>query len=143
MGDEWYTPQSVFERLGLTFDLDVCAPIGGARNVPAVKSYSIEDDGLVQPWFGIVWMNPPYSNPTPWIERWLEHGNGLALVPMSKSKWTRRLWESDATVALLETNLKFDRPNDKPGQIFMQCWLWALGDTAKAALGQSNISCTR
>lgn len=143
MSDEWYTPASVFDRLGLQFDLDVCAPLGGAPNVPASHSYSIDDDGLIQPWEGLVWMNPPYSNPTPWIDKWLNHHNGVALVPMSKSKWTRKLWESSAVVALLETNLKFDRPEGKPGQIFMQCWLWAIGDQASAALRQSNFSSIR
>jgi hypothetical protein len=27
--DDYYTPPHIFERLGLTFDLDVCAPPGG------------------------------------------------------------------------------------------------------------------
>jgi hypothetical protein len=26
---EWYTPPEIFEALGLTFDLDPCAPPGG------------------------------------------------------------------------------------------------------------------
>jgi hypothetical protein len=58
---EWYTPPEVFERLGLTFDLDPCAPAIGAEWIPAAKRYAIEagDNGLWLPWIGRVWLNPP------------------------------------------------------------------------------------
>lgn len=63
--DDYYTPKDVFDALGLEFDLDVSAPPGGVPWVPAKRYYTLEDDGLTQPWFGRVWMNPPYSNVTP------------------------------------------------------------------------------
>ena len=65
MSDEWYTPRLIFETMGLQFDLDVAAPITGSPWVGASNFYSIEDDGLAQPWSGKVWMNPPYSKPSP------------------------------------------------------------------------------
>jgi len=140
MSDEWYTPGHIFKALGLVFDLDVCAPKGGLPRIPALKSFDIEIDGLTQPWHGLVWMNPPYSKPSPWVDKWLEHGNGVALVPTSKALWTRRLWESSAVCALLEPNLKFERPDGSSKQIFMQCWLWAIGESAQKALFESNLS---
>lgn len=95
--DDVYTPPHIFERLGLEFDLDVCAPPGGLEWVPARRHYSVADDGLTAPWDGLVWMNPPYSKPAPWIARWLEHGNGVALVPFAKADWFLKLWtEADA-----------------------------------------------
>jgi len=42
--DEVYTPSLFFERLGISFDLDVCAPKGGLPWIPATDHYSIEDD---------------------------------------------------------------------------------------------------
>ncbi|GAG07374.1 unnamed protein product, partial [marine sediment metagenome] len=30
---------------------------------PAIVGYTIGQNGLVQPWFGSVWLNPPYSAP--------------------------------------------------------------------------------
>ena len=57
---EWYTPPEYFKALGLVFDLDPCSP-GPGHWVPAKKIYTIEDDGLRQPWFGLVFMNPPYG----------------------------------------------------------------------------------
>jgi len=57
--DEWLTPPEIVAALG-KFDLDPCSPIN--RPWPtAEKHYTIEDDGLFLPWFGRVWMNPPYG----------------------------------------------------------------------------------
>lgn len=95
--DDVYTPRWVFEQLGLTFDLDVAAPPGGIPYIPAKRYLTKADDGLAQPWQGRIWMNPPYSACTPWVHRWLEHGNGVALLPCAKSHWFWTLWkEADA-----------------------------------------------
>ena len=32
--DDYYTPAWVFERMGIEFDLDPCAPPGGGRSSP-------------------------------------------------------------------------------------------------------------
>jgi hypothetical protein len=139
MSDEWYTPGHIFKSLGLVFDIDVCAPPGGIKYIPALRSFDVHVDGLTQEWTGLVWMNPPYSKPTPWVEKWLDHGNGVALVPTSKALWTQRLWQSSAKVALLEPNLKFERPDGTKKQIFMQCWLWAIGEESIDALHNGNF----
>lgn len=78
--DDWYTPPWVFEGLGVTFDLDVAAPPGGLPWIPARRHYTIVDDGLDQPWEGLVWCNPPYGNPSPWCRRWAQHPEGLPLI---------------------------------------------------------------
>lgn len=78
--DDWYTPRWVFDGLGLTFDLDVAAPDGGAPNVPARAFYCVADDGLLAPWHGVVWCNPPYSAPTTWCRKWATHPDGCLLI---------------------------------------------------------------
>ena len=78
---DWYTPPSIFNALGLQFDLDPCAPVGGVPWIPAKKHYSIQDDGLVRGWEGRVWLNPPYGKHTPaWLDKMHRHRNGVALV---------------------------------------------------------------
>lgn len=78
---DWYTPPAIFEQLGLEFDLDPCAPVGGVPWIPTKKWYSAEDDGLAQPWHGRVWLNPPYGKHTPaWLHKMHQHRNGVALV---------------------------------------------------------------
>lgn len=73
---EWYTPPKIIEAVrelfGGTIDLDPCSNAkGAAANVPARVHYTQEDNGLFQPWFGNVYMNPPYGarEIVPWIER--------------------------------------------------------------------------
>lgn len=78
--DAWYTPPWIFQGLSLTFDLDVAAPEGGLPWIPAARSFSVADDGLLQPWDGLVWCNPPYSEPGPWCHRWAAHPHGCLLI---------------------------------------------------------------
>ncbi len=95
--DECYTPQWVFDAMGIRFDLDVASSNSEMIVVPADRKYTVEDDGLALPWEGRVWMNPPFSKITPWINKWLEHGNGICLVPLSSNgRWVNQLWESNA-----------------------------------------------
>ena len=79
--DVWFTPPHIFDALDIDFDLDPAAPPGGAPWIPATNHYSEIDDGLLQPWHGLVWLNPPYSTPRLWIERLRKPGEGVALVP--------------------------------------------------------------
>lgn len=136
MSDEWYTPEIIFDLLGLRFDLDVAAPKGNKGHVPADRKYTIDDDGLAQDWVGRVWMNPPYSKPAPWIEKWLNHNNGIALLPMAKSKWFNRMVESDANFIVLPSVFKFESPEGKPLSLMMGSTLWALGESNIEAIKQ-------
>ena len=128
MSDEWYTPKELFDQLEVSFDLDVASPIDSKSHVPASRRYTIEDDGLAQPWEGRVWMNPPYSKPSPWVTKWLEHGNGLALLPMAKSRWFNDLMQTNASFVLLPSTFKFDSPDGKKLSLMMGSTLWAIGD---------------
>lgn len=134
MADDWYTPKWVFDELKIDFDLDVCAPKEKLEWIPAKKHFSIDVDGLSQEWGGIVWMNPPYSKPTPWIDKFLEHGNGIALLPMAKSAWFQILWESNVKIVLLPTAMKFDLPDGSKKPIMTQTILAGLGDIAINAM---------
>ena len=58
--DELYTPAWYIDALG-QIDLDPAACFG--RQMAAVN-YTVEDDGLAQPWAAnVIHVNPPYSNP--------------------------------------------------------------------------------
>ena len=77
--DEWLTPPDIIKALG-EFDLDPSSPINRPWET-AKKHYTVEDDGLVQPWEGRVWCNPPYGRETfKWIDKLATHGNGIALI---------------------------------------------------------------
>ena len=87
--DRWLTPLDVVGALG-EFDLDPC----GAPDHPTAKQvYLLEngDDGLRDPWFGRVWLNPPYGRTMrQWVERMVEHGTGTSLIPVAAGT---KLWQ--------------------------------------------------
>ena len=132
--DDYYTPPFIFEALGLHFDLDVCSPPNGAPWIPANAFLSPVEDGLATDWHGKVWMNPPYSRPAPWVEKWQNHGNGIGLVPVSKSGWYNKMWQNPEVVLIpMPVNLKFMKPSGEASQIFMPIVLIGIGaDNIKA-----------
>jgi hypothetical protein len=140
--DDHYTPEDIFEALGLTFDLDPCAPISGGA-VPARQAYSLPFDGLAASWFGLVWVNPPYSKPSPWVDKWLDHENGLLMVPSGKSAWRLKLWNDDRTRVVNLKPPKFIRPDGSRKQIMFPVDLWAIGDQAIEALHRSGLGKVR
>ena len=79
INDEWLTPPEIIEELG-PFDLDPCSPVGRPW-ATARKHFTVRDNGLVQPWEGRVWLNPPYgSHLARWLSKLADHGDGIALV---------------------------------------------------------------
>ena len=78
--DAWYTPAWVFEGMGIEFDLDVASPAEPPPWIPAKRAFTVADDGLTMPWVGVVWCNPPYSNPAPWCRKWAEHEPGGCIL---------------------------------------------------------------
>jgi hypothetical protein len=89
--DERVTPRWIFEALGETFDLDPASPVDGGDVVPAATKYTRRDDGLVLPWSGFVWCNPPFSRATAFADRFRENGSGLWLGPIANAAWFYRL----------------------------------------------------
>jgi hypothetical protein len=111
--DDCYTPRWVFDAMGLQFDLDVAAPVGGAPNVPAVRHYTAADDGLTSPWVGAVWCNPPYSAFKPWAHRWAAHDRGALMGTYTPgTSWFPVVFAAADVVAFI--TCEFSRPGREP-----------------------------
>jgi len=108
---EWYTPPSLFERLGLRFDLDPASPNPPVPWVPADRFYW--EDGEKLPWSGRVWLNPPYGPAgVPFIERMIDHNHGLLLLPSrTETRIFQRAAQAASAVVFLRDRLHFVRPN--------------------------------
>jgi hypothetical protein len=136
---EWYTPSSLFDRLGATFDLDPAGAFGAA--VPARQIIVKADNGLVGPWSGHVWLNPPYGRPgLSFIDRMIEHADGLLLLPSrtETAAYQRCLLAADA-VCLLRDRLWFTRSDGFRGRSSFGSTLFAFGQWAVDILVRADL----
>ena len=100
--DERGTPSYIIEAarevMG-TIDLDPASCATANEVVRAARYYTKEQDGLTRPWFGNVWLNPPFSNPLCklFMEKLLEEyytgriTQAVAIVNASSGRWFHRL----------------------------------------------------
>jgi phage N-6-adenine-methyltransferase len=138
--DDYYTPKWLFDALKIEFDIDVACPPSGPPHTPCKHFYTQETDGLTSPWYGTVWMNPPYSKPAPWVDKWLEHADGIALLPYAKSKWLQKLWDHQETALMYVYSIKFERADSKlNGSTPFPLGIWGIGKKATNAMLNSGL----
>jgi len=100
--DERGTPSYIIEAarevMG-TIDLDPASCATANEVVRAARYYTKEQDGLTRPWFGNVWLNPPFSNPLCrlFMEKLPEEYHAgritqaVVIVNASSGRWFHRL----------------------------------------------------
>jgi hypothetical protein len=108
--DTWLTPPEIIQALG-KFDLDPCCP--PVMPWPtASRTFSVREDGLMQPWEGRVWLNPPYSREAvKWLRKMADHGHGTALLfARTETAWFfETVWHAATAVLFLEGRIHFHR----------------------------------
>lgn len=134
--DEYYTPDYIPAALG-HFDLD---PAAGPKS-HATVNIRLPQDGLKIAWGGRVWLNPPYLDIEPWLEKFARHGNGICLVNVRcETRWFQELIASASLALFLRGRIKFTRPN---GQVATNpptgSVLVAYGQTNAEALAGSGL----
>ena len=70
-------------------------------------STTIEDNGLRKPWFGRLWLNPPYGGSDivgPWMRRMVWHGIGTVLIfaRTETDVWFETIWRAASLILFLE-----------------------------------------
>ena len=118
--DQWATPQDTFDKLNkiFNFETDVCAD---QHNTKCENFYTESDNGLLQEWRGVCWMNPPYGRG---IGDWLKKAydsckeNNATVVCLIPARTDTRWWHDYCVrgeVFLLKGRLKFgDAKNCAP-----------------------------
>lgn len=134
--DDRGTPQDLWDALDAVhgFTLDAAA---AAHNAKAATYYTRADDGLVQPWHGSTWCNPPYSGLMDWLAKawseWDRPGGPHSIVMLLPANRPEQPWwqthvephrdrpGSPLTVRFLAGRLRFIRagateirPNERP-----------------------------
>jgi hypothetical protein len=142
--DEWYTPPEIFQALRLTFDLDPCSAGEGRDHVPVGQRFTKADDGLSQPWHGLVWMNPPFggrNGQVPWLRKFFQHHSGIALVAArTSSEWFHEFAPKAEAMLFPKGKTKFLRPDGTPGPSpWSGVVLMAAGMPAYVALRDSGL----
>jgi len=141
--DDWYTPREIFDALGLEFDLDPCSP-GEGHWVPARQVYTKKENGLKQDWDGVVFMNPPFggrNGHVPWLQKFLEHGNGIGIVrAYTSSSWFHDWAIHAETMLFPRGKTKFIHPDGSVGKAPGHgVVLLGMGERANLALERSNL----
>lgn len=136
MSDEWYTPPYVFEALGCRFDWDVAHP-QDKTFVPC--DGTITRDSLSLDWNGFIWMNPPFGSRgsiQKWLEKFFNHGNGVALTPdRTSAPWFHFAISKADAVLLTKGKIKFYKPDGSIGKSPSNgTALWAAGIKANESL---------
>lgn len=98
--DEWYTPKYVFDALNVKFDMDVACPLD-TTFISTPTDRIICKDSLITDWQDFCWCNPPFGGRNgilPWINKMIEHNNGIILTPdrTSAEWWQLAAASSDA-----------------------------------------------
>lgn len=131
--DERYTPEWLFRALGETFDLDPASPVDGGDCVPARRKLTRLDDGLTAAWDGFVWLNPPFSNATPWARRFLSHHDGIWLGPIANAEWFNTLANASSALWLMR-DFAFTHPTHSGKRSSMPLGMVGLGPRAAASI---------
>ncbi len=117
LSDEWQTPRWLFDELNreFNFDIDLCATVENTKKLDFCEDYLnniVTAQNTYMTWnlhaagfhrkYKTAFMNPPYSNPKPFIEKAWEDSKYCKIVCLVKcdpsTKWWATFWnyeESD------------------------------------------------
>lgn len=93
---EYETPQDLFDRLHSEFCF-TCDVASTDDNAKCAVHFTRSDDGLVQPWRGVCWCNPPYGRDMPkWVRKARQEAvHGFATTVMLIPARTNTSWWHD------------------------------------------------
>jgi len=109
--DLWQTPRPIFGTLNNEFKF-ICDVAASDKNHLCDLYLTENDNSLNSEWWAVNWLNPPYSNIKPWVEKAIQqHKLGrttVMLVPADTSvKWFKLAYESCNEVRFISGRISF------------------------------------
>ena len=106
--EDWCTPRWIFDALNYEFDMDPCANENDFVPVK-IKYYR---NGLKYRWDGSIWLNPPFGKYRyqigPWLKKFIEHGNGIGIVPnRTATEWWQEWANGCEVLIFMQGKVKF------------------------------------
>ena len=129
--NEWYTPPAIIETarevMG-TIDLDPASNAIAQEWIKAGAWFGLDDDGFNRPWFGKVWLNPPYGRKCKakgilgadtWIFKAIAHYESgdvseCILLVSGDNEGVKQLRQCAPIFGLPKRRIRFIPPPDKP-----------------------------
>lgn len=116
--DDWSTPKALFRMLDdeFAFTLDPCA---SPDNAKCDRYFTELDDGLAQPWDGVVFMNPPYGRTIgDWVRKAHDEAQrGATVVCLIPARTDTAYWHDYVMradeVRFLRGRLHFDGDHER------------------------------
>ncbi len=129
------TPEWVYRKLG-PFDLDPCA--GERTKIADVNWWDGRgENGLEKDWFGFVWCNPPFSQKELWIEKMIQHDDGILILPeRGSAPWFGPLAISLGRYFVMGKKINFI---GGPSSNNIGSVLFPFGDRAVKSITKSNL----
>lgn len=82
---EWGTPEWLFRPLNEVYPFTVDAA-ATCDNTKCVKFWTPKENGLIQSWRQeTVWLNPPYSNIQPWVDKAIAEAGEICMLLPSRT----------------------------------------------------------
>jgi hypothetical protein len=135
------TPKWLIDRLK-PFHLDPAAAVVRPWDCAEVN-WTV--DGLIRPWVGLVWLNPPFDRYIvgKWITKLAAHGNGICLLhARTEAEWFEPVWQHAAGILFMADRIHFHRPDGsrQPANSGAPPILAAFGDEALCRLQGCGIA---
>jgi phage N-6-adenine-methyltransferase len=109
--DMWETPLDFFKQLDsiYNFQVDVCAT---EENAKCERFFTKSQNGLLQDWKGVCWMNPPYGRE---IGKWVKKAHdssedGATVVCLLPARTDTKWWHDycmNGDITFIKGRLKF------------------------------------
>ena len=100
----WITPKWILNALAPPhgfFDTDPCAADPRPWDCACT---SFTACGLERPWYGRVWLNPPFDRyqVAQWVQKLAAHGHGTALPhARTEAEWFEPVWQAASGILFL------------------------------------------